>query len=80
MYIKKYHQRLLDLCDEKTTLPKAMQRFIMQKEKPHNLVIKSKNNQLWCTCCRHKFVAQAKVNGEIKCPNCKQKLLVKSNR
>lgn len=80
MYIKKYHQRLLDLCDEKTTLPKAMQRFIMQKEKPHNLVIKSKNNQFWCTCCRHKFVAQAKVNGGIKCPNCKQKLLVKSNR
>lgn len=80
MYIKKYHQRLLGLCDEKTTLPKTMQRFIMQKEKPHNLVIKSKNNQLWCTCCGHKFVAQAKVNGGIKCPTCKQKLLVKSNR
>lgn len=80
MYIRKRHQKLLDLCDKNTTLPKPMQRFIMRKERPHNLVIKSKGNNLWCTYCNHKFVAQAKVNGMIKCPNCKQRLLVKSNR
>lgn len=80
MYIRKSHRKLLDLCDSKTTLPKSMQRFIIEKEKPHNLVIKSKGNNLWCTCCSHKFVAQTKVNDEIKCPKCKQTLLVKSNR
>jgi len=80
MYIKKRHQQLLNLCDKKTLLPKAMQRFIKQKERPHNLIIKSKGNHLLCTCCEHSFVAQAKINSEIKCPNCKQRLLVKSNR
>ena len=80
MYIRKSHQRLLDLCDNKTSFTKTFERFIAEKEKPHNLIIKSKGNHLWCTFCHHNFVAQAKVNGEIKCPNCKQKLLVKSNR
>lgn len=80
MYIKKKHRYILDLADKQFTIPNSFQRFINEKKRLHNLVIKSKGNNLWCTCCNHRFVAQAKVNCMIKCPNCKQKLLVKSDR
>lgn len=80
MYIKKKYQRLLDIADKQFIIPNTFQRFIDEKKMLHNLVIKSKGNHLLCTCCNHKFVAQAKVNGMIKCPKCKQKLLVKTDR
>lgn len=80
MYVKKKYRRLLDLTDEQFTIPSSFQRFIDEKEELHNLVIKSKGGKCWCTCCHHSFVSQTKVNGFIKCPNCKNKLLVKSDR
>lgn len=80
MYVKKKYRRLLDLTDEQFTIPSSFQRFIDEKEDLHNLVIKSKGGKCWCTCCHHSFVSQTKVNGFIKCPNCKNKLLVKSDR
>ena len=78
MYIRKHHQMILDLCDMKQELPKSFQRFVKLKERCHNLVIKGQNNHLWCTCCNKEFVAQTRVNCEVKCPSCKQYLLVKS--
>lgn len=78
MYVKKKYRRLLDLADEQFTIPTSFQRFIKEKENLHNLVIKSKGGKCWCTCCHHNFVSQAKVNGFIKCPNCKNRLLVKT--
>lgn len=80
MYIKKKYRRLLELGDKQFTISSSFQRFINEKTKLHNLVIKSKGNQCWCTCCHHNFVAQTKVNCMIKCPNCRQYLLVKSDR
>lgn len=80
MYVKKKYRRLLDLTDEQFTIPSSFQRFINEKEDLHNLVIKSKGDKCWCTCCHHSFVSQTKINGVIKCPNCKNKLLVKSDR
>ena len=80
MYVKKKYRRLLNLTDEQFTIPSSFQRFIDEKEDLHNLVIKSKGSKCWCTCCHHSFVSQTKVNGFIKCPNCKNKLLVKSDR
>lgn len=80
MYVKKKYKRLLDLTDESFIIPSSFQKFINEKEKLHNLVIKSKGGKCWCACCNHNFVAQTKVNGFIKCPNCKNKLLVKSDR
>lgn len=80
MYVKKKYRRLLDLTDKQFVIPDSFQRFIDEKKLLHNLIIKSKGNRLLCTCCGYSFVAQAKVNCEIKCPNCKQKLLVKTDR
>lgn len=80
MYIKKEYRRLLYLADKQFTTPTSFKKFISEKEKLHNLVIKSKGNNCFCTCCNHNFVAQTNVNGMIKCPNCKQKLLVKTDR
>lgn len=80
MYIKKKYRHILDLADKQFIIPNSFQKFINENKMLQNLVIKSKGNHLRCTCCDHKFVAQTKVNRMIKCPNCKQKLLVKSDR
>ena len=80
MYVKKKYRRLLDISDKQFTIPSYFQKFIDEKTKLHNLVIKSKGNQCWCTCCHHNFIAQTKVNCMIKCPNCKQYLLIKTDR
>jgi len=80
MYVKKKYRILLDLTDQQFIIPNSFQKFIEEKEKLHNLVIKSKNNQCWCTYCNNKFTSKTRVNNVVKCPNCKQKLLVKSDR
>lgn len=80
MYIKKKYRRLLDLSDKQFTVASYFQKFIDEKSKLHNLIIKSKDNQCWCTCCNHNFISQAKINCMIKCPNCKQYLLIKTDR
>ena len=80
MYVKKKYRKLLDISDKQFTIPSYFQKFIDEKTKLHNLVIKSKGNECWCTCCHHNFVAQTKVNCMIKCPNCKQYLLIKTDR
>ena len=80
MYIKKKYRRLLDLSDKQFTVASYFQKFIDEKSKLHNLIIKSKDNQCWCTCCNHNFISQANINCMIKCPNCKQYLLIKTDR
>ena len=78
-YIKKEFRALLDLTDRQFIIPKTFQRFISEKEKTHNLIIKSKK-EYRCTNCGYIFQCKAKVNQSYKCPNCKQKLLVKTDR
>ena len=80
MYIRKKYRELLNLADNEFIIPTTFQKFIMEREKLHNLIIKGKRGICWCTCCGHNFVSQTKVNCLIKCPNCKQKLLVKTDR
>lgn len=80
MYIKKKYRELLSKADKQFTIPPSFQKFIEKQKMAHNLIIKSKGNNCRCTFCHNKFVAQTKVNREIRCPNCKQKLLVKTDR
>lgn len=80
MYIKKKYRELLNKADEQFIIPSTFKRFVKEKERVHNLIIKSKGGTCWCTCCHHSFVSQIKVNCVIKCPNCKNSLLVKTNR
>ncbi len=80
MYIKKKYRLILAQADKEFTIPNSFQKFIDENKKLHNLIIKSKGGNCYCTCCGNKFIAKTKVDCKIKCPNCKQKLLVKTNR
>lgn len=79
-YIKKEYRNLLEKADRRFTIPSSFKKFINEKELKHNLIIKSKGNNCYCTNCTHNFISKKKVNESIKCPNCKQLLLIKSDR
>lgn len=79
-YIKKEYRRLLEKADRIFTIPSSFKRFINENEAKHNLIIKSKGGHCYCTNCEHKFISNKKTNERIKCPNCKQKLLIKTDR
>ena len=80
MYIKKKYRELLAKADKQFTIPKSFQKFIDKYKRTHNLIIKSKCNQCYCTNCNYKFVAQANANTKIICPYCRERLLVKTDR
>lgn len=80
MYVRKKYQRILDLSDKQFSIPSSFQKFITEKQRLHNLIIKSKGKVCTCTYCNHQFISDAKVNETIKCKNCKTKLLVKTDR
>lgn len=79
-YVKKEFRQILYLADKNFTIPHCFHRFILKKEKSHNLIIKSKGNHCYCTNCKYEFISKSKINSHIKCPNCKQLLLIKSDR
>ena len=79
-YIKKEYRNILEKADKDFTIPKSFQRFIKEKEITHNLIIKSKGNKCYCTNCNYEFISMKKVNEELRCPNCKTKLLIMSVR
>lgn len=79
-YVKKEFRQILYLADKNFTIPNCFYKYISKKEKSHNLIIKSKGNNCFCTNCQHKFINKNKINNYIKCPSCKQKLLIKSDR
>ena len=79
-YIRKKYRRLLEISDKQFTIPKSFASLVERFKRLHNLVIKGKNNECWCTFCNHHFVSETKVNGMTICPNCKTKLLVKTKR
>ena len=79
-YIKKEFRRLLQLCDEQFTIPKSFEKFRADVEQTHNLIIKSKKGHCLCTNCQQEFTCYKKVNTETKCPSCRKKLLIKTDR
>lgn len=79
-YIKKEYRAILEKADKRFTIPSSFKRFIKENELKHNLIIKSRDNHCSCTNCKHEFTSKRKINEYVRCPNCKQKLLIKSNR
>ena len=75
-YVKKEFRQILYLADKNFTIPNCFHRFILKKEKSHNLIIKSKGNHYYCTNCKYEFISKSKINSHIKCPNCRQLLLI----
>lgn len=70
----------MNLCDNSLTITKEFIKFRKKYELTHNLIIKGKHNLSYCTNCNYSFTCETKVNKETRCPNCKQKLLVKTTR
>lgn len=79
MYIKKKDRELYNYLDSKLEIPGKWNKFIKERSKYHNFIIKDKNNY-HCTYCNYEFKANKKINEQCKCPNCKNTYIVKSNR
>lgn len=76
-YIKVAYQNILRHLDYYSTIPNGWDEFVNKQEKYHNLIIKSSKNKCHCTNCNHNFISTKKVNEEVKCPNCRNKYLIK---
>lgn len=76
-YIKVAHREILRQIDNYSSLLKGWDKFVDKQAQYHNLVIKSKKNQCYCTNCKNTFISKNKVNQEVKCPNCHNKYLIK---
>lgn len=77
-YIKKNIRELMKRIDNKP-LPNLWDRFIENESKEHNLLIRN-GNEYYCTCCKRTFEGKPKIGTIQKCPNCKQKLEVRSKK
>lgn len=53
--------------------------YLFEIGKNHNIIIKTKDS-FYCTNCQQTFSCGAKVKQIHKCPYCKKKLMVRSNR
>ncbi|MBO6232949.1 MAG: PcfJ domain-containing protein [Clostridia bacterium] len=76
-YIKVAHRKILKELDNYSYLPNRWNEFVKEQEKYHNLIIKSSKNKCHCTNCGSDFISLKKINEETKCPNCKNKYLIK---
>ena len=76
-YIKVKYQEILRKLDYYSCLPYGWNEFVKLKEIKHNLIIKSSKNKCYCTNCGHEFFSKSKINDKVKCPNCKNKYLIK---
>lgn len=78
MYIKVKDKNLYQELENNLFVPKNWDKFINKIKIKHNFIIK--DNDYYCTHCKAEFKSNAKINWEVKCPNCHLKLLVKSKR
>lgn len=80
MYIKKSIKEEISALDEylkKTPMPKYWRKYI--NEQKEYLILKDKKDYQ-CLYCNHIFKSARKVDEYEKCPKCKKKSLIKSNR
>ncbi len=79
MYIKKAAAKLFKELDDNLVIPKGFNKFVDKITKDHNLIIKIGTGRYRCTYCNYEFFGENKrIDKKIKCPNCKQSLIIKS--
>lgn len=78
-YINKWLRNLIKDMDENFTLPVDWNKYLSKVEQNHNLIIKSKYGY-YCTNCNQTFSSNRKIGSEMKCPHCKHKFLIKSDK
>ena len=76
-YVKKAYRKIFDEIDNRTELPKGWDKFVKEKAKTQNLIIKHGKNKCTCTCCNNTFLCKKKIGQEAKCPNCHGKYEIK---
>lgn len=78
-YINRWLRNLIEDMKNNFTLPDDWQQYLSKVEENHNLIIKSKNG-CYCTNCQQTFNSNRKIGTEMKCPHCKHKFLIKSDK
>lgn len=76
-YVKKAYRKIFDEIDNRTVLPKGWDKFVKEKAKTQNLIIKHGKNKCTCTYCNNTFLCKKKIGQEAKCPNCHGKYKIK---
>ena len=76
-YVKKAYRKIFDEIDNRTELPKGWDKFVKEKAKTQNLIIKHGKNKCTCTYCNNTFLCKKKIGQEAKCPNCHGKYKIK---
>lgn len=76
-YVKVAYKKIFKELDYNSHLPNGWDEFVEKQAKHQNLVIKSRKNKCHCTNCNHDFISTKKLNEQVKCPNCKNKYLIK---
>ena len=76
-YVKVAYKNIFRILDCSSEFPHGWNEFVDKIAKYHNLIIKSSKNKCHCTNCNHDFISTKKINKEVKCPNCKNKYLIK---
>lgn len=78
-YMKKEIRNLVEDMEATFVLPRDWKDYLYEVEKNHNIIVKTKDS-FYCTNCQQTFSCNAKVKNLHKCPCCKKKLEVRTNK
>lgn len=76
-YVKVKYRNIFKELDYYSYMPKGWDDFIKTQAKYQNLIIKFSMGKCHCTNCNYDFISNKKINEYVKCPNCKNKYLIK---
>ena len=76
-YVKVAYKNIFRELDYYSYEPNGWDDFVEKNAIPHNLIIKSNKGKCHCTNCNHNFISNKKINDYVRCPNCKNKYLIK---
>lgn len=75
-YMKKKYRDILEKVEKQTKLPKGWNSFVKRETQKDGIIIKSKGICI-CMNCQTKFNSDRKINDIEKCPNCKEKYIIR---
>ena len=80
-YMNRELRNLVEEMDRTFKLPRDWNKFLFQIQKNHNIILKNKGSY-YCTNCQNTFEikTKVKVTHMYKCPFCKKKLQIRSNK
>lgn len=76
-YVKVKYRNIFKELDYYSYMPNGWDKFVKKQAQFQNLIIKSSKGKCHCTNCEYDFISNKKVNEYAKCPNCKNRYLIK---